>query len=235
MHPRPAQSGFSLVELAIVLVVLGLLTGGILSGQALIRAAELRAVPTEYSRWVTATRTFQDKYFGIPGDFRDATRFWGRQNANADCVTNSGAAVSANGACDGNGDGSPVWENSGGAGSVREMHQYWRHLALAGLVEGSFTGVSAGTGNSATVAPGTNSPLSRAGGSSGWGAGGNNCGFSTQCFYGPTHPIYRFYLTFGNGGVTGNLPMASALTAEEAWNIDTKIDDGMPATGSLVD
>jgi len=77
MAARPTSSGFSLVELSIVLVILGLLTGGILGGQALIRAAELRAVTTEYDRWVTATRTFQDKYFALPGDMTNATAFWG--------------------------------------------------------------------------------------------------------------------------------------------------------------
>lgn len=58
---------FSLVELSIVLVILGLLTGGILAGQSLIRAAELRAVSTEYSRYITATQSFRDKYFAVPG------------------------------------------------------------------------------------------------------------------------------------------------------------------------
>ncbi|MGB1539971.1 MAG: prepilin-type N-terminal cleavage/methylation domain-containing protein, partial [Rickettsiales bacterium] len=54
--------GFSLVELSIVLVILGLLTGGILGGQSLIRAAEMRAIATEYDAWKTAVNVFKDKY-----------------------------------------------------------------------------------------------------------------------------------------------------------------------------
>ncbi len=54
------KNGFSLVELSIVLVILGLPTGGILAGQSLIRAAELRSVSTEYNRFVTATQSFRD-------------------------------------------------------------------------------------------------------------------------------------------------------------------------------
>ena len=73
---KKAVSAFSLVELSIVLVILGLLTGGILAGQSLIRAAQLRAVSTEYSRYVASINSFRDKYFGWPGDLRNATAFW---------------------------------------------------------------------------------------------------------------------------------------------------------------
>ena len=76
-----ARSGFSLVELSIVLVILGLLTGGILAGQSLIRAAELRSVATESQRYMAALNSFRDKYFALPGDMANATAFWGAQNA----------------------------------------------------------------------------------------------------------------------------------------------------------
>ncbi|MFZ4541879.1 MAG: type II secretion system protein [Rickettsiales bacterium] len=68
MHQSPVKQpitthhAFSLVELSIVLVILGLLVGGILSGQALIRASELRSVSTEQQRYFTAIQTFRDKY-----------------------------------------------------------------------------------------------------------------------------------------------------------------------------
>jgi len=71
------KTAFSLVELSIVLVILGLLTGGVLTGQNLIRAAELRAVTTEFNAYQTAANTFKDKYFAIPGDMTNATDFWG--------------------------------------------------------------------------------------------------------------------------------------------------------------
>ena len=71
------KQGFSLVELSIVLVILGLLTGGILTGQSLIRAAELRSVTTEFQKYQTAMMTFRDRYMALPGDMRNATAFLG--------------------------------------------------------------------------------------------------------------------------------------------------------------
>jgi hypothetical protein len=72
-----SAEGFSLVALSVVWVNLGLLTGGILTAQSLIRAAELRSITTDYNRFITASQTFRDKYFALPGDMRNATRFWG--------------------------------------------------------------------------------------------------------------------------------------------------------------
>ncbi len=77
------RHGFSLVELSIVLVILGLLTGGILAGKSLMRASELRAVSTEYQRYLTAAQSFRGKYFELPGDFSKAQSFWGIAHATA--------------------------------------------------------------------------------------------------------------------------------------------------------
>lgn len=66
--PCRLRSGFSLVELSIVLVILGLLVGGVLTGQSLIRASELRKFMNTMERYKAATYTFRDKYFALPGD-----------------------------------------------------------------------------------------------------------------------------------------------------------------------
>lgn len=138
MVPLRSQSGFSLVELSIVLVILGLLTGGILGGQALIRAAELRSVSTEYQRWTTATQTFRDKYFALPGDMTNATAFWGALDGNngigPDCRGESTGLPTCNG--DGNG---RIESNTESAVSTHEKWLIWRHLVNAGLIEGSYT------------------------------------------------------------------------------------------------
>lgn len=221
--------GFSLVELSIVLVILGLLTGGILAGQSLIRASELRAVTTEYQRYVTAVATFRDKYFGIPGDFRDATRFWSRQVNAAHCVTNSAAAVSTPGACDGDGDGLIEWPPA--ASQSGEVHQFWRQLALAGLIEGSYSGY-AGSAGIAHCVLGNDCPRSKMT-NAGWGTWWPNQ-------YGtPYGDAGTFSLDYGNVIIFGApqpnwLPNVPILKPEEAWNIDTKLDDGKPAYGNVI-
>lgn len=218
------KRGFSLVELSIVLVILGLLTGGILAGQSLIRASELRAVTTEAQRYITVTQAFRDKYFSIPGDFPDATRFWTRMNSNADCVTNSSASVGTPGACDGNGaDGI----HSTGASQVGEPQQFWRHLALAGLIEGSYTGI-AGSGGGWHCTIGSSCPGSKLN-AGGWGQDTlNTYGGDSSWFSG----TYGNIFVFGAQTAT-EYPSAAVLRPEEAWNIDTKMDDGKPGQGRV--
>jgi len=219
------QKAFSLIELSIVLVILGLLTGGILAGQSLIRAAELRAVSTEFSRYHTAIQTFRDKYFAIPGDFRDATRFWQRQSS-SNCTTNSSATVNTAGTCDGSGDGLIT---QGAAVSVSaEFAQFYRQLALAGLIEGSYSGL-AGPSNVWHAVPGQNVPASKLANAT-WAA----VWWQTQ----PGSSTMLFNGNYGNTLVIGKAttaePSDGILKPEEAWNIDTKTDDGKPATGSTV-
>lgn len=122
-------SAFTLVELSIVLVILGLLVGGVLSGQSLIRAAELRKVTVTRTQWNTSVLTFRDKYLGLPGDFQQARSFW------PSCTDGSGMSngVPSN-PCGGNGDG--IIDDA----VPREEIRVAQHLALAGLVEGTFNG-----------------------------------------------------------------------------------------------
>lgn len=224
---------FSLVELSIVLVILGLLTGGILAGQSLIRAAELRAVTTEYQRYATAIQTFRDKYMALPGDMREATRFWKLQQSGGGCTTNAAAATGSPGVCDGNGDGR-IRATAAAAGEASEELQVWRHLALAGLIEGDYSGLSGTQGNRhhLVAGDGMNAPASKLA-NSGWCA-----------VYSPTTVGGTVHFTPPAGSAYGNLfhfgavttdspPWGPNLAPEEAWNIDTKLDDGKPATGKV--
>lgn len=219
--------GFSLVELSIVLVILGLLVGGILAGQSLIRAAELRSVSTEYQRYITASYAFRDKYFALPGDFRDATRFWLRENT-TNCITNSSATTNTAGGCDGDGNGSI--SSSGPVSGASEQFQFWQHLALAGLIEGTYSGRNSPTLVGEGVV-GTNRPRARFSTETGWNA-------LVQSTVGANHALWSNN-NYGNslwlaGDYTGlSTPYRNVMKPEDAWNIDTKLDDGLPQQGKI--
>lgn len=218
------QSGFSLVELSIVLVILGLLVGGVLSGQSLIRAAELRAVSTEYNRYATAAQTFRDKYFSLPGDFTKATDFWGATHPSAaTCIVTVGSGTQT---C--NGDGNGMVETTAiGATHYSEAFTFWQHLAQAGLVEGTYTGrVGAGGSGEATA---ENTPRSKFQQALWFAFNWNTIWSGTPQYDG----VYRDNLFQLGGYVSGGTPAAPLFRAEDAWNIDTKMDDGRPAYGSV--
>ena len=212
---------FSLVELSIVLVILGLLTGGILAGQSLIRAAELRAVGTEYQRFYTGLQSFRDKYGAIPGDMRNATAFWGKLSAY--CNSDPGTAL-ATGTCNGNGDGVVTGVGVADVSITREEPQAWRQLSLAGLIEGDYSGVVAA---SAGVFDNPTSRLSMGE----WRM--RTMGNLTGAVAGTL--VSTFALDYGNvfevfASGSGNF----ILTPAEGWNIDTKMDDGKPAQGKFI-
>lgn len=218
-------SGFSLVELSIVLVILGLLAGGVLTGQSLIRAAELRSVTTEFSKYQSAINTFRDKYFALPGDMANATSFWGAANAAlATCVV---TAATSTATCNGNGDGQINIGTTPVANNDYEDFRAWQHLANAGLIEGNFTGVQA-SANIYHAIIGTNIPPSKLT-PSGWYLHYIPPYTGNAAFYDGN---YGNTLYFG-GNVTNSFNYSPVMKPEELWNIDTKIDDGKPAYGSV--
>lgn len=73
MHIKSKHKGFSLIEVSIALVIIGLLAGAALKGRDLINRARLRAVVDEVSSIKIASELFQDKYGYIPGELLDAS------------------------------------------------------------------------------------------------------------------------------------------------------------------
>lgn len=227
-----AKSAFSLVELSIVLVILGLLVGGVLAGQSLIRAAQLRAVTAQVGQYAAASKTFRDKYFALPGDLPNATSFW---PVNPSGCPAGGGTI---GTCDGDGNGSIGYI---AAASVTnrgcEASEVWKHLSFAGLITGSYSTQTAAFCYG-PLGLGTTLPQSKVSDAY-WEVinfpeplTGSGSGSWTQTF---------FVGTRGNvlslaGATSANywLVSPSSIKAEEAWNIDTKLDDGKPSTGAVV-
>src|SRR5574340_1236183 len=121
-HLPRRQSGFTLIGIAIVLVIIGLLLGGILKGQELITQARIRNVANDFQSVIAAINLYQDRYRALPGDDRGAVARW----------TNTG---------DGSGDGilDGTYNTACNNASVTEDCLFWHHLRLAGLIGGANT------------------------------------------------------------------------------------------------
>ena len=224
---RKSQKGFTLVELAIVLVIIGLIVSGVLVGQDLIKAAELRATVRQHQEFQVAVNTFIGKYNGIPGD-TDSDKFGlcdGDGASPTDCnVTNAGAATTG---CDGEanlGDGDGLIEdNNGGAVTLHngEISCFWAQLSTPGreLVKGVYDGFSGTAAATRNDVVGQNVPAMKTT-SFGWGVfndGTDNwfmmgvVGAQTDDFYDTAEPF---------------VPL-------DAFDIDNKIDDGVPSAGDV--
>jgi prepilin-type N-terminal cleavage/methylation domain-containing protein len=114
---KTTQKGFTLVEIAIVLVIIGLLLGGILKGQEMITQAKIKNVIADMSGVSAAMYGYQDRYRALPGDDANAAGRW-----------TTGVAVA-------NGNG--IIEGGYLAASPAESAEFWRHLRLAGFVAGT--------------------------------------------------------------------------------------------------
>lgn len=229
------ERAFSLVELSIVLVIIGILVGGVLAGQSLVRAAELRSVTAEYHKYVTSTYAFKNKYMALPGDMAQAVLFWGAQagttadGLDATCAALTSASTTA-ATCNGNGDGLIAMSNlANDRTQWYESYRAWQHLANAGLIEGRYSGVS-GTGQTSLVNnPGVNAPSSKLGSNASWLWRHIYALLSSSAVWiaGPWGNI----LVLGGTSGANSQPV---LKTHEAWNVDTKIDDGMPGLGTVM-
>lgn len=123
-HPHFArrQSGFTLIEIAIVLVIIGLLLGGILKGQELINSARVKNLAADFRNVPVFIYGYQDKYKALPGDDSAASTHM------------NGATNATTGGTTGNGIIEGAWNSTT---DTEESYLFWQHVRLAGLAPGS--------------------------------------------------------------------------------------------------
>ena len=119
------QSGFTLVEIAIVLVIIGLLLGGIIQGQQLINSARVKNLAETNSGVQAAYFGFIDRYRQIPGDMDNTT---------------ANNAIGVTIASDGNGNGRLDNDPTTAATLFNENNGAWEQLSKAGFIQGSYAG-----------------------------------------------------------------------------------------------
>lgn len=232
MKKLQAQKGFTLVELAIVMTIIGLLIGGILKGQELMQNARTTATIAQVRAFEAAATTFRDSYASLPGDLPNAsTRVPGCSDYSTFCDVPIATAGN-------NRVGDPAWDWTtvqasvlSGTNTVEdETTLFWVHLAQADLISGIATnqaleganpafgishpqariagGFIVGNVDGATAQPGSTMTA------------GYPAGLVTVLVNSPTTAL---------GTTTGD----QALSAARAQQIDTKMDDGRPSAGSV--
>jgi len=205
------KNGFTLVEISIGLVIIGLLIAGIVTGLHLIKSQEMRSIAKDWETFEMARITFKTKYKCIPGDCITANQFGlgtnGNQNHRVDYASTS-----------------------------TEHINFWVHLANAGLIEGTYSSTPA-AGGTQSVTIGTNVPAAartNVGYSvyqflPSFNPWGNFMGVASTT-------ASHFYITGSKPTLAGSSnfqTMGAAFSVVEAKSFDAKFDDGIASTGKV--
>ena len=223
-----SQSAFTLVELSIVLVIIGLIIGGVLVGRDLITTAQVRAQISQIEKYQAAVNTFKGKYGYLPGDIPDpyATQY----------------GFIARGSNPGQGDGNGLIEGYGSHANLGwavfggETQTFFVDLSTAKLINGGFaqpyiTGAPATVTNSQVQLFMPSGKIGRASYVYVWSGGPVLFNFfvSNQLNYFGLSAVLG--TTGGDWGVpNSNVPFA----VQEAYSIDNKMDDGLPQSGRVI-
>jgi len=230
------RNGFTLIELSVVLVIIGLIVAGVVVGQSMVRSSQVQSIIIDESKYVEAAKQFREKYSYLPGDFPNATSYWGTDPNG--CPNSYSHTTPLAQTCNGDGNGFIDSPGSGAGNSTQffENTHAWQQLANAGFIEGAYSG-GPGSGCWSQSVLGLNVPLSKL----------PNAGFqwyyTTSTGYDQS-PYTQFsgskeytqYLLIG-APTTGQPCYElynSVLTPSEALSVDKKVDDGMPTTGKWI-
>lgn len=232
------RSGFTLLELTIVLLMIALIAGGVIAGRSMVRSAELQAVAREYDTYLKATQEFIAKYSQLPGDFSTAQTLWGAPPGWLGCPMGYWSGGLSNEAwdntqtCNGDGDGRiGSSTNAGVLSNTHEWWQTWQHLSNAGLIDGKYSGGVSSTSTAGEAQLLINVPSSK------FAPGGWTMLYMQQIadsanLWGEATGGYGHILAFGKAS-SGTYTRSPIMTPSDALDIDRKLDDGRPGIGTV--
>ncbi|MCB1531502.1 MAG: prepilin-type N-terminal cleavage/methylation domain-containing protein [Alphaproteobacteria bacterium] len=205
LRSRSKEAGFTLVELAIVMIIIGLLITGVLKGQEMIANAQVSSTITQIKSIDAATSTFRDIYNAFPGDMANAsTRLRNCAGGNCD---------------DGDGDGRLDVAVGAAVAAANEGTFFFTHMAAADLLSGI---------DAQNLTFGSSYPSAPVGG--GFTAGHSLVGVNgfTAAEMRPAHYLVLTGQTAVVADGTG------ILSVSQAARIDRKLDDGLIDSGSVI-
>lgn len=229
-------TGFTLIELSIVLVIIGLIVGGVLVGRDLISASTIRAQISQIEKYQQAVNTFKGKYGYLPGDIPDpdASQF----------------GFAARGTTAGQGDGNGILFSTAATSLLLkgEVALFWQDLSSARLINENFSLATATNNTSAlteSTTPAIKDYIPQATITGNYIMVFNGtCGPTCQALgFGSTADpmvMYNYYTILNVPsvaatsilGTTISTPMK--MTVSQAYAIDAKIDDGLPISGAVL-
>ncbi len=205
------KSAFSLIELSIVLIIIGLLIAGVTGGASLIKSSELRAIMSEARSFATAVNGFYNQFNYLPGDY----------------------ATAIGGSSAGNGDGSIQYYSSTATVPTNEGRAAWYQMKGAGTLDSSIISATITTTVAATVPAittfGTNVPSSKIK-NSGWDFDYNTTSLQNVVVLTGAIAAGSTTDTLVNGT---SFKSTAAIAPTDALSIDAKIDDGVANAGKV--
>lgn len=204
------QKGFTLIELSIVLVILGVIVGGVLTGQTLIKSAEMNSFISDIERFKSAFARFQTQYEQLPGDMDNAYDYWG-----SDC---------GDSAANCNGDGDAVASAEDNEGIV-----FWNHLYVSGLLD-DYSQQITDPGENCTF--GKNIPYTAIDGVS--MIPHTDLLEAKSLSISNVDQLFVFSLVYEGSDSTDCVEGNDVFSAEQLYTIDKKIDDGFAYSGKVL-
>ena len=238
---KNTRHGFTLIELSIVLVIIGLIVGGVLSGRELIENAQARQAIRQIESYNAAFSAFQGKYSGIPGDLHQSKAVgFGFSWATGQYIGGTPAVNPSDGF--GDGDGFIECSSASAISFCGEAALTFIHLSEAKLIENSldYNAIDPDTGDPIFLTDSAylfaTYPMTNAGMQKAVPALKGGFGAAYTLMYSVSGDVSHYYILAGINTIEGDgtTNLIHTLSATQSYRLDSKMDDGLPNQGTVM-